>query len=153
MALSLTINETLKWLSSLPILMQESFWWLQCSDRYMISLFPHLHTVFTPLYQSLISLMVSVDVKHHVYLLRPLKTEETARQCQNSNVKDVGTPSVRSSLCTSIIDDLRKSRGLHSVSAYRHGLYIYRSRPAGVAQSRRAFVGVQRARGQDDEYP
>ena len=39
------------------------------------------------------------------------------------------------------IDDLRKSRGLHSVSAYRHGLYIYRSRPAGVAQSRHAFVG------------
>ena len=39
-----------------------------------------------------------------------------------------------------LIDDLRKSRGLHSVSAYRHGLYIYRSRPAGVAQSRRAFV-------------
>ena len=32
------------------------------------------------------------------------------------------------------IDDLRKSRGLHSVSAYR-------SRPAGVAQSRHAFVG------------
>ena len=25
--LSLTINETLKWLSSLPILMQKSFWW------------------------------------------------------------------------------------------------------------------------------
>ena len=25
--LSLTINETLNWLSSLPILMQESFWW------------------------------------------------------------------------------------------------------------------------------
>ena len=25
--LSLTINETLKWLSSLPTLMQESFWW------------------------------------------------------------------------------------------------------------------------------
>ena len=32
------------------------------------------------------------------------------------------------------IDDLRKSRGLHSVSAYR-------SRPVGVAQSRHAFVG------------
>ena len=29
--LSLTIDETLKWLSSL----QESFWWWQCSDRYM----------------------------------------------------------------------------------------------------------------------
>ena len=27
------------------------------------------------------------------------------------------------------IDDLRKTRGLHSVSAYRHGLYIYRSMP------------------------
>ena len=26
-ALSLTINETLKWLSSLLTLMQESFWW------------------------------------------------------------------------------------------------------------------------------
>ena len=25
--LSLTINETLEWLSSLPILMQQSFWW------------------------------------------------------------------------------------------------------------------------------
>ena len=33
---------------------------------YIISLSPHLHTPFPP---SLISLMVSVDVKHHVYLL------------------------------------------------------------------------------------
>ena len=41
---SLTINETAKWLSSLPILMQESFWWWQCSDRYIISLFPHLNS-------------------------------------------------------------------------------------------------------------
>ena len=24
---SLAVNETLKWLSSLPVLMQESFWW------------------------------------------------------------------------------------------------------------------------------
>ena len=42
-----------------------------------------------------------------------------------------------------IIDDLRKSRGLHSVNAYRHGLYIYiyQSMPAGVAQSSHAFVG------------
>ena len=36
--LSLTINETLKWLSSLPILMQKSFWWWQCSDRYIYTL-------------------------------------------------------------------------------------------------------------------
>ena len=48
-------TETLKWLSLLPILMQESFWWWQCSDRYIIFLSPHLQ--------------VSVDVKHHVYLL------------------------------------------------------------------------------------
>ena len=40
-----------------------------------------------------------------------------------------------------LIDDLRKSRGLYSVSAYRHGLYIYRSMPEGVAQSSHAFVG------------
>ena len=39
------------------------------------------------------------------------------------------------------IDDLRKSRGLHLVNAYRHGLYIYQSMPAGVAQSRHTFVG------------
>ena len=36
--LSLIINETLKWLSSLPTLMQESLWWCKCSDRYIISL-------------------------------------------------------------------------------------------------------------------
>ena len=39
--------ETLKWLSSLPILMQKSFRWGQPrSDRYIISLFPHPHTPF-----------------------------------------------------------------------------------------------------------
>ena len=38
--LSLTSNETLKWLSSLPTLMQQSFWWWQCSDRYILSLSP-----------------------------------------------------------------------------------------------------------------
>ena len=69
MTLSRIINETLKWFSSLPILMQESFWWCQCSDRYIISLFPHLHTPSPPFSPSLINLMVSVDVKHHVYLL------------------------------------------------------------------------------------
>ena len=68
--LSLTINETLNWPSSLPILMQESFWWWQCiySDRYIISLFPHLHP-------SLVSRMFSVAVKHQKrrrMWLRPL---------------------------------------------------------------------------------
>ena len=56
--LSLAINKTLKWLSSLPILMQVSFWLWQCSNRYIISLSPPL-----------ISLVVSVGVKHHIYLL------------------------------------------------------------------------------------
>ena len=32
------INETLKWLSSLPILMQESLWWWWCIVRYSLSL-------------------------------------------------------------------------------------------------------------------
>ena len=46
----------------------------------------------------------------------------------------------------SLIDDLRKSKGLHSVSTYGHGavyiyICIYMSTPAGVAQSRHAFVG------------
>ena len=61
MALSLAINETLKWFSSLPILMQKAFWWRQCSGRYIIFLSPHLDPPFS---SSLISLMVSVDVKH-----------------------------------------------------------------------------------------
>ena len=44
--------------------MQKSFWWWQCSDRYVISLSPHLHTPFSP---SLLSRTVPVDIKHHVY--------------------------------------------------------------------------------------
>ena len=55
--------------------MQESFWGCQFSDTYITSLFPNLHTSpptapFSPL---LISLMISVDVKHHVYLLTSSK--------------------------------------------------------------------------------
>ena len=69
--LSLTVNQALKWILSLPILMQESFWWWQCSDWYKNS-----HTSCTylppppPFFPSLISLMVSVDIKHHVYTAR-----------------------------------------------------------------------------------
>ena len=36
--LSLTVSETLTWPSLLPILMQESFWWWQCSDGYNYNL-------------------------------------------------------------------------------------------------------------------
>ena len=69
MTLPLTINETLKWFSSLPILMQESFWWWQCSNRYIISLFPLFQYPLPPFSPSIISFMVSVDIKHHVYLV------------------------------------------------------------------------------------
>ena len=66
-------TETLKWLSSLPILTQESFWWGQCSHRYKYNLPlpppPYPFPPPPPFSPSLISLMVSVDVKHHVYLL------------------------------------------------------------------------------------
>ena len=59
--------ETLKWLSSQPTFMHKSFWWWQCSDRYIISIPPA--TSIPPFSPSLINLMVSVDVKHHIYLL------------------------------------------------------------------------------------
>ena len=38
---------------------------------FSLSLFPHLHTHFPLFSPSLISFMVSVDVKHHVYLPVP----------------------------------------------------------------------------------
>ena len=71
--LSLTINETLKWLSSPPIWMQESFWWWQCSDKvYNLPLPPPPYPL-PPFSPSLISRTVSVDIKHNVYLLRLLR--------------------------------------------------------------------------------
>ena len=51
---------------------QESLWWWQYSDQYIISLFPYLRTLFPPFSPFLISLMVSVDVKHRVYVLTNL---------------------------------------------------------------------------------
>ena len=70
--------------------MQESFWWWQCGDRYIISLFPHLHTPFPPFSPSLISLMVSVDVKHQVYLLMSKSsdkwTNERLNECMNEGM-------------------------------------------------------------------
>ena len=59
--------------------MQKSFWWWECSDRYIFFPIPPppLGTgrkegrrySFPPFSPSLISLTVSVDVKQHVYLL------------------------------------------------------------------------------------
>ena len=67
MTLSITSTETLKWLSSLPILMQESFG----GDTVAIGVYnlplpppPYPLPPFSP---SLISPMVSVDAKHHDY--------------------------------------------------------------------------------------
>ena len=58
--------------------MQELFWWWQCSDRYIISLSPHLrHTPFPPFFLLLISLRVSVDIKHHVYFTKALEIKTT----------------------------------------------------------------------------
>ena len=42
-------NETLQWFSSLLTLMQESLWWWQCSDRYIIST-PHPQPPSLPYY-------------------------------------------------------------------------------------------------------
>ena len=42
----------------------------------------------------------SVTYEQLVPALRPVKTEETVRHLQNNNVKEVGTPLMRSNLCT-----------------------------------------------------
>ena len=44
--------------------------------------------------------------------------------CHHQNDFCIKVGSDESHFNVSLIDDLRKSRGLHSVSAYRHGLYI-----------------------------
>ena len=72
--------------------MQKSFWWWQNSDRYMISLFSHLHTPFPSFSPSLISLMVSVNAKCHVYLesiiyhLAQLQKAKLKNILQNVNI-------------------------------------------------------------------
>ena len=114
-------TETLKCLSSLPILMQESFWWWQCSDRYIISLFPHLHNPLPPFSPSLINLMVSVDIKHHVYLLiwgkrGSVFTEQcTLVRISLAWLQDKAVYTSRSSLDSLwiIVQELCESRGGH----------------------------------------
>ena len=60
--------------SSLPALIQKSFRWWQCSERYIISLFPHLQTP-SPLPPipnkpyGFCELTSMFSTKHHVYLL------------------------------------------------------------------------------------
>ena len=57
MTLSLTINETLKWLSSLPIFTNAGVI-LAVTPPYTLPISP-----------SIISLAVCADVRHHVYLI------------------------------------------------------------------------------------
>jgi len=120
LTLSITIAETLKRLSSLPILMQVSFRWWQCTDRYYNLPLPHLHTP-TPFSPSLISLVVSADVKHGVYLYsrqrhkqdaprkprrqqgtRTRRVTQTPLQCragQQSMASTTPTPTLLRALC------------------------------------------------------
>ena len=83
--------------------MQESFWWLQCSDRYIISLFPHFRTSPPPppLSPSLISFMVSVDVKHHVY-----DTVRHSTQSYHINFNKLRLLNVNTQICKWILDFL-----------------------------------------------
>ena len=81
-------TETLKRLSSLPILMQESFWWWQCSDRYIISFFPAPSVPPPPFSPSLISFVVSVDVKHHVYLLTEYYRQRKKRASERASERE-----------------------------------------------------------------
>ena len=62
MTLSLTVNETLKWFSLVPILYRSHSGGdsVYIVYNYILPSYP----AFTP---SLISFLVSVDVKHHVY--------------------------------------------------------------------------------------
>ena len=62
--------------------MQKSFWWWQCSDKY-IYIYIHTHNlplpplhIPSPLSPSLIGLVVSVDVQHHVHLLTKSRGEK-----------------------------------------------------------------------------
>ena len=122
--------------------MQKSFWWWQCSDRYIISLSPHLHTPFS---SSLISHMVSVDVKHHIYLLTGIQDQNLTKHCDNgwtvcvefwlplewmqngSNVVRLGNFDCES--CSCVLDSLRSIQKVlwyireQALTAVQSGMY------------------------------
>ena len=56
---------------------------------YIIPLYPHLHTPLPPFSPSLISLMVDVDVKHHVYLLLFLHHAEKHAWAEGADFLDL----------------------------------------------------------------
>ena len=90
MTLSLTINDTLKLLSSLPILMRGR----SGGDSVAIGIYSPsspsspAYPLPSPFSPSLISLMVSVDVKHHVYLLWSSGDEHSA------SISKIGSDSI-----------------------------------------------------------
>ena len=53
--------------------------------------------------------------------------------CHHQNDTYIKKGSDESYFSFSLIDDLRKSMGLHSVSAYRHGLYIIQVQACGCS--------------------
>ena len=82
--------KTLKWLSSLPILMQVSFWWWQCGDRYIISLFPHRYTPFP----------ISIMASFNLWTLGTMFTYfKGPKQC---NVKTCATQNKSHMVCCSM---------------------------------------------------
>ena len=67
--------------------MQKSFWRWQRSDRYIPTSSP-LPRPLLPFFPSLISLVVSVDVKHHVYFRKPITTEDVDAQKLNTEIQN-----------------------------------------------------------------
>ena len=69
--------------------------WLRCSDGYIISLFPLLHTPFSPVS---ISLIVSMNVKQHVYLPTgtisvQAKIRQVLKEDYNGRIVNLSQPS------------------------------------------------------------
>ena len=117
--------------------MQKSFWWWQCSDRYIISLFPpppYPISLFSP---SLISLMVFVDVKHHVYLLSKRSNKLNCKHRFTTSFLQIwregaGKLASKETWCLTSTDTVRlirdgvKGEGVMEVGG-RGRLYIYLS--------------------------
>ena len=95
--LSLTINETLKWLSSLPILMQESFWRLQCSVGYSLPL-PPSSGIWVPVSTSL------EMTQHQTTLTKPIKVDIHGNmKGKASERKGLQTKTVKNSVTGNVI--------------------------------------------------
>ena len=89
-----------------------------------------------------LNVLSMVKVKLNMLWAQSLRSQQRWRRHWGPSMMLSKYITLRQSLHTAEIDDLRKSRGLHPVRAFGHGpVYIYRSMPVGVAQSRHTFVG------------